>query len=80
VENLIFIKIDVEGFEPQVLDGLSLQPELLSFEFNRSYLDAAFRCLDKPLFSAESVFNFALSDPIGVELKTGSRKTRSRPR
>jgi FkbM family methyltransferase len=64
-----FIKIDVEGFESQVLDGLSLQPELLSFEFNRSYMDAALRCLDKPLFSAESVFNFALIDPVRFELK-----------
>jgi FkbM family methyltransferase len=63
-----FIKIDVEGFEEGVLDGLSNPPALLSFEFNSLYLDATFRCLDKGLFNIGSTFNFAIGDPVRFEL------------
>jgi FkbM family methyltransferase len=63
-----FIKIDVEGFEEFVLDGLSVQPPLLSFEFNAAYSDAAMRCLNKNLFVGSSVFNFTLGDPVRFEL------------
>ena len=52
-----YIKIDVEGFEEGVLDGLSVCPALLSFEYNLTFLEAAFRCLDKPMFKGAS-FNF----------------------
>jgi FkbM family methyltransferase len=65
-----FIKIDVEGSEEQVLDGLSAQPSLISFEFNAAFLSAAMRCLQKPLFSASSRFNFAMGDPVRFELET----------
>jgi FkbM family methyltransferase len=65
-----FIKIDVEGFEEQVLDGLSTQPSLLSFEFNTAYLDATLRCLEKELFISKSLFNFAMGDPVSLELAT----------
>jgi len=58
-----FIKIDVEGFEEKVLDGLSIQPPLVSFEFNTAFLEATFRCLDYELFSAESLYNLAFGDP-----------------
>ena len=64
-----FIKIDVEGFEESVLEGLSLQPQLLSFEFNLAYLDAALRCLDKKFLSSDSTFNYAMGDPSSFELK-----------
>lgn len=57
-----YVKIDVEGFEEHVLDGLSSQPPLLSFEFNLAYLDAAFRCLDKLVFSPTSAFNFVFGE------------------
>ena len=63
-----FIKIDVEGFEESVLDGLSVQPELLSFEFNAATTDAAINCIDKPVIARASVFNFAYGDPTHFEL------------
>jgi FkbM family methyltransferase len=63
-----FIKIDVEGFEESVLDGLSSQPPLLSFEFNLAYYEATLRCLHKPVFSPESKFNYAFGDPTDFEL------------
>ncbi len=52
-----YIKIDVEGFEESVLDGLSTRPPLLSFEYHPAFLDATFRCLDKNLFSGDVQFN-----------------------
>jgi len=63
-----FIKIDVEGFEESVLDGLSVQPALMSFEFNAAFLEVGLRCLDRPLFESGTVFNFAIGDPSGFEL------------
>jgi FkbM family methyltransferase len=63
-----FIKIDVEGYEESVLDGLSVQPAVISFEFNAAFLPAALRCLDRPVFESGSVFNFAMGDPSGFEL------------
>jgi FkbM family methyltransferase len=65
-----FIKIDVEGFEESVLSGLSIQPPLLSFEFNAAFLPATMRCLDMGVFDAGSSFNFALGDPSRFELET----------
>ncbi len=65
-----FIKIDVEGFEESVLSGLSMQSPLLSFEFNTAYLEPAIRCVDKQLFTSESVFNFVFGDPVGFELSS----------
>jgi FkbM family methyltransferase len=58
-----FIKIDVEGFEEQVLDGLKDLPPALSFEFNTEILDAAVACLRKPCFSDTTKFAFYLGEP-----------------
>lgn len=63
-----YIKIDVEGFEESVLEGLSQQPALLSFEFNALCRDAAIRCVNSPVFGSGSVYNFTLADPIRFEL------------
>jgi hypothetical protein len=62
-----FIKIDVEGYEEAVLDGLTTLPPMLSFEFNSKYLDAGMRCLRKTVFRG-SRFNFAFEDPVRFEL------------
>lgn len=40
-----FVKIDVEGFELQVLKGLTYQPQVLSFEFLSFDLDRLKECL-----------------------------------
>ncbi len=40
-----FCKIDVEGFERQVLEGLSLPMRCVSFEFTREFLDEAEACI-----------------------------------
>ena len=41
-----YVKIDVEGFERDVLRGLSSAVPLISFEFTPECLGAAFECLD----------------------------------
>jgi FkbM family methyltransferase len=71
-----YIKIDVEGSEERVLDGISQQPPLMSFEFNLAYLDAAHRCMDKEVFSQRSEFNFVFGDPTRFQLNewTGQKE------
>jgi FkbM family methyltransferase len=51
-----FVKIDVEGFEPQVLAGMSFKPDALSFEFHGSMLDELDTCL-----TALEGFDFRIS-------------------
>ncbi len=58
-----FIKIDVEGYEQEVLDGLSIMPPYLSFEFNVEWKQAALVCLGKPCFEVDTEFNFVLGEP-----------------
>jgi FkbM family methyltransferase len=55
-----YVKIDVEGYEIDVLRGLSSQPQLLSFEFHNVELDATYACLDR--FTEDSEFN-VITDP-----------------
>jgi len=60
-----FIKIDVEGYEEQVLSGLSFQPPLLSFEFHHAFVSATLRCLDLSLWAGRSTFNLASNSDWG---------------
>jgi len=62
-----YIKIDVEGHEERALSGLSGLPPLLSFEFNRAFLESALRALRSALFE-DAVFNYTLVDPCQFEL------------
>lgn len=55
-----FIKIDVEGFESDVLDGLTTLPCPLSFEFNSEWRDATEICLAKPCL-VNAKFNFSVN-------------------
>ena len=58
-----FIKIDVEGFEDQVLAGLSRAVPALSFEFTTIGRDVAYRCLDQlARLSPNYRFNVALGE------------------
>lgn len=57
-----FIKIDVEGFEADVLSGLSRQVRALSFEFTTIQRDVAQRCLDLVSQLGPYRFNIALGE------------------
>jgi FkbM family methyltransferase len=41
----VFVKIDVEGFEHQVISGMSFNPRFVSFEFGARHKHGALRCI-----------------------------------
>jgi FkbM family methyltransferase len=60
-----FVKIDVEGFEARVLDGLSQMPRAMCFEFNTEDLGATTACLQKSCFPNTARFNYITGEPSG---------------
>ena len=63
-----FIKIDVEGYEQEVLSGLSKPPKALSFEFASEYLVNAFNCMDRLSLLSEFEFQISFGESLKLEL------------
>lgn len=57
-----FIKIDVEGFEAQVLAGLTQPPRALSFEFTTIQRDVAAACIARCAALGFTRYNAALGE------------------
>lgn len=57
-----FCKIDVEGFEYEVLQGLGSPLRVLSFEFTKEFIDDARRCIEHLASLGRVRFNYALGD------------------
>lgn len=57
-----FVKIDVEGFEDDVLAGLSKPVPALSFEFTTIQRDVAYKCLSRLARLAAYRFDIALGE------------------
>ncbi len=61
-----YIKVDVEGYEWQVIQGLSQQIALLSFEaMLPAFMDETIQCIERlQMISQTAKFNFSLSDAL----------------
>jgi FkbM family methyltransferase len=63
-----FVKIDVEGYEPEVLDGLSQPLGALSFEFTPEHFAATEHCLEHLAELGDYVFNFSLGESLALDV------------
>ncbi len=57
-----FCKIDVEGFESNVLMGLSTPIEAVSFEFTSEFIQDAFKCIERLSTLGNYSFNVSLAE------------------
>lgn len=57
-----FCKIDVEGFEKEVIMGLTKPIPFISFEFMKEFLDNTRICMDHLLTLGDAKFNFTVAD------------------
>lgn len=64
-----FCKIDVEGFEQEVIKGLTSPVRALSFEFTREFLDDAEQCIEHLGSLGNVRFNFVLGDNLSPTLQ-----------
>jgi hypothetical protein len=66
-----FCKIDVEGFELEVIQGLSIPMGALSFEFTIEFLSDAQKCIEHLESIGDVEFNFALGDNLNPNFRFG---------
>ena len=57
-----YIKIDVEGFEHEVILGLTKKSGIISFEFTSEFIEDAFKSLDYLILLGYSGFNYSLGE------------------
>ena len=70
-----FCKIDVEGYEIEVLKGLSHPLKALCFEFTATYLEPVMECIDRVValgltrfnYIVQETFKFCLPEWVGAE-------------
>jgi hypothetical protein len=60
--NPQYIKIDVEGFEHEVILGLTRKSGIISFEFTSEFIENAFKSIDYLFSLGYSDFNYSLGE------------------
>ncbi|MFC1607933.1 FkbM family methyltransferase, partial [Candidatus Latescibacterota bacterium] len=65
-----FTKIDVEGFEAQVIKGLSCPAGVISFEFTPEFLTSAIDSIDHLSTIGHVEFNYSLGETMRLELSS----------
>ena len=63
-----FIKIDVEGFEHQVIQGLSKPVREISLEFTPECMDSTFACIEYFKSLGEARFNYSIGESMQLAL------------
>ena len=63
-----FIKVDVEGYEYQVVRGLSQPVKTLSLEFTPEFIDSTFRCIDHLQRLGEIRLNYSVGETMRLAL------------
>ena len=63
-----FCKVDVEGFEYQVLQGLSYPVKVLCFEFTKEFVDDAGLCMQYLSSIGRVQFNYTLGENMSLAL------------
>lgn len=63
-----FCKIDVEGFEDEVLKGLSTPIKYLSFEFASEYIKSSINCMISLMNIGKYKFNYSLGEEMSLVL------------
>lgn len=64
----VFLKIDVEGYEYEVLRGLSAPVRALSLEFTPELIETTFRCLDHLQSLGDISTNYAVGEEMRFAL------------
>ncbi len=57
-----YIKIDVEGFEYEVILGLTKKSGIISFEFTSEFIEDAFKSINYLISLGYSDFNFSIGE------------------
>lgn len=65
----VFIKIDVEGYEYEVLRGLSRSVKALSFEFTPERIETSFKCIKYLQTLGEIYLNFSVGESMEFALE-----------
>jgi FkbM family methyltransferase len=64
-----FIKIDVEGFEYQVIKGLSQPVKMLSLEFTPEFIESTFKCFEHLQQLGDIRLNYSVGETMCLALE-----------
>ena len=64
----VFCKIDVEGFEYDVLAGLSQPLDVISFEFTQGFIESTKKCINHLAELGPAVFNYSEGESMTLSL------------